>query len=60
MSDTVISANSTGKILEVFDDKTFTISCGDGILKVEEYEISPNTSGNSLKYLIYKDARFEN
>ena len=32
-----------GKITEIFYDKTFLVSCGDGMILVKNYSIEPGT-----------------
>lgn len=39
--DAAGSAVAGGRIVEVFDDGTFAVTCSDGCLKVESYQVAP-------------------
>lgn len=48
-----------GKIVRVFDNRTFVVSCSDGYLLVEDYEVVPDINEQEIKIYLKEGNRFE-
>ena len=58
--DGIFPIQVPGKILEVYEDETFLVSCADGILHIKDYKVFPSFT-NIEKELYLKAGRsFEN
>lgn len=49
-----------GRILKVFKDDTFLVSCSDGIIHVEEYDLFPPFSGSEKEIYLKPGRSFKN